>query len=144
MPQRLASRLSTPVNRVHRRRVAAAVALTVTGFALATALSGCGMSSGGSHWRRAAAGLDKVARHVDEYGTVTVSEPLLLSNTGQFKIDYEKPAGDYVSSALTGVQAAARRAEEPASDVPLGLRAPPGTSNPSRPPPALPATPSAD
>lgn len=75
-----------------------------------------------AHWQKAAMELDKVAKYVEEFGTVTVSEPLLIENKGQFTIKYDRPVKEYVDSARTGVQGAVRRSSQETLDVQSAFR----------------------
>ncbi len=81
-------------------------------LALAAMIAACAKP----HWRKAAEHLDDVAKFADKYGTVSVSEPLVIENKGQFAIDVNRPVKEYIDAARTGVQGSSRQAIEIARD----------------------------
>src|SRR6266516_354511 len=74
------------------------------------------------HRTRVGARLDEVESTLEEWGTATVSALLVTENTGQFKLEYDKPAAFYVDAARTRSQGAAGRLRQQAHDLNIALK----------------------
>jgi hypothetical protein len=79
-------------------------------------LTGC-CKQGVCKLEKAASKLDKLDKKLEEWGTVTISEPIVLENKGQFNIDLILKTEDNIARARTQVDASVLATRQTALDV---------------------------
>ena len=94
----------------------------LTAASLVLIILGCGTQPNREAWREAGGSLDRIASYLDEYGSITASDVLLVENKGQFAQDYSRTTQHYVDAARTGTTASVRIGEETSDSSRSSLR----------------------
>src|SRR5689334_21744331 len=95
------------------------IVLFVVGGGLALGgLAGC--SSLSPDLQAATSTMDEVAAGIEEYGTVTISSPVLSQSGERFKFELSKSPDDYYNAALTNFQGRAADLEQVISSFGFG------------------------
>ena len=64
------------------------------------------------HVKKAARSVEWVENYLDKWGTITVSDLVIVEDSGLLDLEYDQPTGEYITRARTGYQGAARRSVE--------------------------------